>query len=94
MAKLLWQTEARKRWLLDDGREVDVFNDYDRCLKCGRPLTDKFSRSVGRGHKCRFNSQIRNGVKIVLAISPSNTACTGLAPTVAQDKQGSTGASQ
>lgn len=77
MTKLLWQTEARKRWLLDDGREVDVFNDYDRCLKCGRPLSDKFSRSVGRGHKCRFNSQNRNGVKIVLAISFSNIACSG-----------------
>ena len=67
MAKLLFQSETRKRWRLDDGRIVDVFNDYDRCLKCGRPLTDKFSRMVGRGHKCRFNPRA-DRYKIVLRI--------------------------
>ena len=77
MTKLLWQTEARKRWLLDDGREVDVFNDYDHCLKCGRPLKSEISRSVGRGHRCRFISNNRNGIAVVLAISPSNIACSG-----------------
>lgn len=62
MTKLLWQTEAGKRWRLDDGREVEVFNDHDRCQKCGRPLKNEFSRMVGRGHGCRAKS----GTKVMI----------------------------
>ena len=67
MPKLLFQTEACKRWRLDDGREVDVYNDHDKCLTCGRPLKAKFSRMVGRGHRCRHGKE-NSVLKIALVI--------------------------
>ena len=64
--KLLSQTETKKTWVLDDGRRVDVFNDYDRCVKCGRPLRSKYSRIIGKGHKCLVDSRMRGGILVII----------------------------
>lgn len=66
---LLSQSETKKVWQLDD-KEVTVWNDFDRCLKCGRPLKNPLSRSIGRGPACRHNPWKTRHAMLVLDIAP------------------------
>ena len=48
---LRWESKGHKIWDVD-GKHVETWNDYDHCLRCGRPLSSPHSRTRGYGAEC------------------------------------------
>lgn len=52
-----------------DGKRVETWSDYDRCLRCGHKLTSPFSRVRGYGQECSSKKMWHDGPIALIVVA-------------------------